>query len=262
MKKPILLALTFVFAAIGLKANVIVIEGQYQLRNIYVLNGKSDTGVGFCTYEVTVNGMVTSDEINSEAFEVDLSIFGFELGDDVVVRIRHRPNCSPNVINAGALQPLPTFEVNDISIGDDEILHWTTTNEQGSLPFTIQQKKWNKWVKVGEVEGKGTSNVNNYDFKVPTVSGRNEYRVVQHSYDAEPRVSQSVSIISNKPAVTFSYDQRSQRIKFSNETAFEVYNVYGQIIKRGFGEAIDVSNLSKNTYYLTYDGSSDEFVKR
>lgn len=262
MKKLILLGAALIVMAATTHAAVIVIEGQYQLRNIYVLNGKSGSGVGFCTYEVTVNGQVTSDEINSEAFEVDLSVFGFELGDDVVVKIKHRDDCQPKVINPGALQPMPTFEVKDISIGDDEILRWTTVNEQGSLPYIVQQKKWNKWVKVGEVIGKGTSNENTYEFKVPTVSGKNEYRVVQNNPNVGYRVSETASMISNKPAVTYDYDRRAQKILFSNETSFEVYNIYGQIVKRGFGSAIDISNLSRNTYYITYDGSTDEFVKR
>ena len=85
---------------------------------------------------------------------------------------------------------------------------------------------------------------------------------MQKSYDDADRVSETVSMISNKPAVTFDYDHKSQRIQFSNETSFEVYNIYGQIVKRGYGEALDVSNLSKNTYYLSYDGSSDEFDKK
>jgi len=262
MKKLLLLAFSIVLGTITAQAGVIVLEGQYQLRNIYVLNGKSGSGVGFCTYEVTVNGQVTSDEINSEAYEVDLSIYGFELGDDLIVKIKHKDDCTPRVINPGALQPLPTFDTKNITVSEDGILKWTTTNEQGSLPYVIQQKKWNKWVKVGEVEGKGTSNENQYEFKVPVVSGRNEYRVMQKSYDGADRVSESASMISNKPAVTFDYDKKSQKIEFSNETSFEVYNIYGQIVKRGFGEAVDVSNLSKNTYYLTYDGSSDEFEKR
>jgi len=262
MKKYLFFAILFFLSAIGVKAGVIVLEGQYQLRNIYVLNGKSGSGVGFCTYEVTVNGQVTSDEINSEAFEVDLSIYGLQLGDNVIVKIKFKDDCEPKIINPGALKPLPTFEVTSITIGDDETLRWTVSNEQGVLPFIIQQKKWNKWVKVGEVEGKGTSNVNNYEFKVPTVSGRNEFRVMQVSYDGGNRVSQSVSMVSAKPAVTFNYDKKLQRINFSNETSFEVYNIYGQIVKRGFGNSVDISNLSKNTYYLTYDGSTDEFVKR
>lgn len=262
MKKSLLLALSIFLFTAGLQAGVIVLEGQYQLRNIYVLNGKSGSGVGFCTYEVTVNGQVTSDEINSESYEIDLSIYGFELGDDLLVKIKHKDDCTPKVINPGALQPMPTFEVKNIDITEDGVLSWTSTNEQGALPFIIQQKKWNKWVKVGEVMGQGTSNENAYEFQVPVVSGRNEYRVMQYSYDGENRVSASVSMVSNKPAVTFDYDKKSQRIKFSNETSFEVYNIYGQIVKRGYGEAIDVSNLSKNTYYLTYDGSSDEFEKQ
>lgn len=262
MKKLLSIAILFFFTTISAHAGVMVLEGQYQLRNIYVLNGKSGSGVGFCTYEVTVNGQVTSDEINSEAFEVDLSIYGLKLGDNVIVKIKFKDDCEPKVINSGALRPLPTFEVSNITIGDDEILKWTATNEQGTLPFIIQQKKWNKWVKVGEVEGKGTSNENSYEFKVPTVSGRNEFRVMQVSYDGGNRVSQSASMVSAKPAVTFDYDKKTQRIQFSNETSFEVYNIYGQIVKRGFGNAIDISNLSKNTYYLTYDGSTDEFVKR
>jgi hypothetical protein len=262
MKHKLLLAgALLLVSAIG-NAATIVLEGTYQLRNIYVLNGKSGSGVGFCTYEVTVNGQVTSDELNSEAFEIDLSIYGFEMGDEVVVKIKHKDDCTPKVINAGALQPLPTFDVKNIAVGDDEILRWTTVNEQGTLPFIVQQKKWNKWVKVGEVIGAGTSNENSYEFKVPTVSGRNEYRVVQSDGDGGYRVSETVSMISNKPAVTFNYDKKSQRIQFSNETSFEVYNVYGQIVKRGFGPVIDISNLAKNTYYLTYDGSTDEFVKQ
>lgn len=262
MKKFLLFTLCIVLVSMSAQAGVIVLEGQYQLRNIYVLNGKSGSGVGFCTYEVTVNGQVTSDEINSEAYEIDLSIYGFELGDDLIVKIKHKDDCTPRVINPGALQPLPTFDVKNITVSEDGILKWTTSNEQGSLPYIIQQKKWNKWVKVGEVEGKGTSNENQYEFKVPIVSGKNEYRVMQKSYDGADRVSESASMISNKPAVTFDYDKKSQKIEFSNETSFEVYNIYGQIVKRGFGEAVDVSNLSKNTYYLTYDGSSDEFEKR
>lgn len=262
MKKAILIALLMIVASITTHAGVIVVEGEYQLRNIYVLNGKSGSGVGFCTYEVTVNGQVSSDEINSEAYEIDLSIYGFELGDEILVKVKHKDDCTPKIINPGALQPLPTFEVKNINVGENAILSWTTLNEQGVLPYIIQQKKWNKWVKVGEVQGSGTSNENSYEFEVPTVSGKNEYRVAQNSFNGENRVSQTVSMISNKPAVTYNYDKKLSRIKFSNETSFEVYNVYGQLVKRGYGEAIDISNLAKNTYYLTYDGSADEFVKR
>ncbi|MFB0961855.1 MAG: hypothetical protein QMB20_11690, partial [Flavobacteriales bacterium] len=68
----------------ALSAGVFVLEGVYQGRDLYVQNPFSEEGVGFCIYEVTVNGIVTSDEINSSAFAVDLSMYEFINGDDIV----------------------------------------------------------------------------------------------------------------------------------------------------------------------------------
>ena len=56
-------------------AEELVVKGTYQGENIYVKNPFAPSGVGFCAYEVTVNGTITTDEINSSAFEIDLSIY-------------------------------------------------------------------------------------------------------------------------------------------------------------------------------------------
>jgi len=243
-------------------AGVIVVEGKYQLRNLFVLNGQSPTGVGFCVYEVIVNGEITTDEVNSDAFEVDLSQFGFELGDEVEVRIKHKDGCSPRVLNPEALEPLPTFDMKEITVSADGLLEWTTVNEQGALPFVVQQFKWNKWVNLGEVQGQGTSNENNYQFKLVPVSGENKVRVIQKSFSGKIRTSNPVRFESPKDEVTYAYDKKRNEITFSDETAFEIYNRYGQIAKRGYGKSVSVSNLRKSTYYLTYDSSMDEFTKK
>src|SRR5688572_29323017 len=72
MKKSLFLAVFF-FPATSFLAGTIVIDGQYQDKNIYVQNSVSSSGVGFCAYEVRVNGQITNDEINSSAFEIDLA---------------------------------------------------------------------------------------------------------------------------------------------------------------------------------------------
>ncbi|PJC62331.1 MAG: hypothetical protein CO022_05125, partial [Flavobacteriales bacterium CG_4_9_14_0_2_um_filter_32_27] len=54
-------------------AGVIVLEGHYQGKNLYVQNPFAGSGVGFCTFEVTINGDVTTDEVNSSAFEIDFT---------------------------------------------------------------------------------------------------------------------------------------------------------------------------------------------
>ena len=261
MKSLKLILCMLLLGASEMSGGVIVIEGHYQLRNLYVVNGETASGVGFCTVEVTVNGDVTNDEWNSTAFEVDLSQYGFEMGDPVMVQISYKEDCEPRILNPGALKPAPTFEVKDITIADN-ILSWETVNEQGMIPYIVQQYKWNKWVKIGEVQGVGTSNLNTYEFKVEPVSGQNRFRVIQKSYEGKVRKSPDVSFASNQAPVEFSYDRKRQLISFTRSTSYEIYNKYGQIIKRGVAKEVDVSPLRRSNYYLTYDNATDEFTKK
>ncbi len=261
MLKRIALLSLLVFPLTAM-AGVLVIQGEYQLRNLFVLNGEAAVGVGFCAYEVTVNGAITTDELNSDAFEIDLTLYGLELGDPVEVRIIHKEGCSPKVLNPEALEPTPTFEVKELTVSEDGLVTWSTVNEQGALPFIIQQFKWNKWVNLGEVQGKGTSNENGYQFKFVPVSGLNKIRVIQKSFSGKIRACDAVSFDSDRQAITYEYDKKKDKITFSDDTSFEIYNKYGQVAKRGFGKSVSLSNLRNSTYYLTYDSSMDEIVKK
>ena len=73
-----------------LQAGTIVLEGHYQGKNLYVQNPFAGSGVGFCTFEVTVNGNVTTDEWNSSAFEIDFTVQQLKIGDPVIVKIKHK----------------------------------------------------------------------------------------------------------------------------------------------------------------------------
>ena len=43
---------------------------------------------------------------------------------------------------------------------------------------------------------------------------------------------------------------------------FEIYDQFGNIVKRGFAKNVDVSNLPKGAYYLNYDNKMGEFLKK
>ena len=250
------------FIASQLFAGSIVVEGRYQQRNIYVVNPTAAAGVGFCVYEVTVNGEVSSDEINSQAFEIDLSIYGMKLGDPVVVVIKYKDGCEPKILNPGALEPQPTFECTSINLSPTGLLTWETTGEVGKLPFVVQQFKWNKWVNIGEVQGNGTSVKNSYQFQVNLTSGTNKCRIVQKSYEGNLRKSPTTEVKSTIPTVTYVYNKKTKALDFSSETSYELYNVYGQIIKRGFGTSADVSSLARAEYYLSFDNQVEKFEKK
>ena len=204
MKKTLFFTLIgLLVSATGFSTGVIVLEGNYQGKNLYVQNSFAASGVGFCVQEVRVNGNVTTDEITSSAFEIDFRNLQLKLGDKVEVRITHKDDCKPKVLNPEVLKPKSTFEVLTIGVDKDLTFKWTTKGETGKLPYVVEQFRWNKWVKVGEVEGNGTPAENSYSFKVTPHSGKNQLRIKQIDYTGQPKLSKTVDYNSTVPDITF-----------------------------------------------------------
>ncbi|MFL5762392.1 MAG: hypothetical protein ACJ77K_00535 [Bacteroidia bacterium] len=243
-------------------AGIIVIEGKYQDKNLYVQNGYAGNGVGFCTYEVTINGKTSTDEVNSSAFEIDFAAFQIKPGTPVVVEIKHKDDCSPKVLNPEALKPKATFDVVNIDIDKNGLLSWSTKNEMGSLPYVVEQFRWNKWIPVGEVDGKGAMDNNAYSFQTTSHSGENKFRVKQVGYGGATKKSNDVTFVSAVGQPTYLMDKSGNFIQFSAETMYEVFDAYGNVVKRGFGNKLDIANLEKGSYYLCYDNVMTDFVKK
>ena len=234
---------------------VIVLEGHYQGVDLYVQNPYGSSGVGFCAYKVTINDNVTTDQVESSAFIIDFTTQGLKVGDPVVVKIFHKTDCQPKVLNPEVLRPKSTFETKSIKVGDDQVLRWTTTGEQGKLTYNIEQYRWNKYVKVGEVEGKGTSGENKYEFKITPTSGENKFRVVQIDYTGKKRMSPKATYESKTKPIDL-VASKSKTLDFTGETMFEVWDTYGNLVKKGFGKNPNVDNLKKGLYYVNFDNKT------
>lgn len=218
--------------------------------------------MGFCTFEVRVNGDVTTDEINSSAFEIDFTSLQLNIGDPVTVTIKHKDDCRPKVLNPEVLKPKSTFEVIQMKVTKEGVLQWSTRGESGELPFIVEQYRWNKWIRVGEVPGIGTPGQNDYEFKVVPHSEENQFRTKQIDYTGKPRYSKSASFRSDKSIVEFSPKKVNDELIFTEETLFEIYDSYGNIVKKGFGKQIDASHLKSGVYYLNYDNKTGQFQKK
>lgn len=260
--KILLTLISFLCFAAMAKAGVLVVEGKFQNKNVYIQNSFASNGVGFCTTEIKVNGQITTDEINSSAFEIDLASMNIKPGQKVTIEIAHKSDCIPVVLNPEVLKPRPTFEVVNMNINSAGVLKWTTKNESGSLPYIIEQFKWNKWVPVGEVQGLGTVDSHDYAFQVSMHSGENKFRVKQLGMGSTPRTSESVILNSMTEKPTFMMSKDSKAVQYSYETAFEIYDAFGTIVKKGFGKETKIENLPKGKYYLCYDNLVTEFEKK
>lgn len=262
-----LFSFTFVSAQ-----NEMVLEGTYQGSNLYVQNPFAESGVGFCVVDVKVNDQTSIDEINSSAFEIDFSSYSIKKGESVVVKIIYKNDCSPRVINPEVIRSSSTYIVKSINIDSDGLLTWTTTDESGSLPYYIEQFRWNKWIKVGEVKGKGTEGTHDYSFKTVPHSGTNKFRIKQIDYTKKPRESKEVRLLrSSTPEVFIANEDPSKietTIKFKKEdgtlveTMYELTDQYGSLVRKGYGKEVDVKSLNKGIYYVSYDNKVEMIEKK
>lgn len=267
MKKVLFSILCLMMTTLGYSNGVIVLDGVYQGKNIYIQNPFSSSGVGFCVQEVRVNGNVTTDEIASSAFEIDLHNFQLKFGDKVEVKIIHKDDCKPKVLNPEVLNPKSTYEIVSMSVDDNFTFKWVTKGETGKLTYTIEQFRWNKWVKAGEMEGVGSPGQNEYMFRIVPHSGKNKLRVKQIDYTGQPRISRTADFDSKIAEVTFSPAKVTKEIGFYSadkpvETLYEIYDQYGNIVKRGYASKLEAADLTKGAYYLNFDNVMAEFIKK
>ena len=171
----------------------------------------------------------------------------------------------PKVLNPEVLRPKSTFEEISIAIEDNQVFKWSTAKEQGELTYIIEQYRWNKWVKVGEVDGKGKIDANSYKFNVWSHihSGENKFRAKQVDYTGRPRFTKSVTCInSDQKVVSIPNPKMKNTLDFSSETLYEIYDTYGNLVKKGFGQSISVENLNKGLFYVNYDSKTGEVVNK
>lgn len=236
----------------------ITIDGTYQGENIYVQNPFNSSSNTFCITEVFINDQPYA-EINSSAFEIVLS--QFKIGQYVEIRIEHRSNCKPRILNAEALRSKSSFEIVSIKATEDQ-LKFTTKNETNEEPFIAEQFRNNKWVRIASLKGQGPEGFNNYTAELNHYSGVNKYRIKQRDLGNKHRYSKVLEYKSNKAPITFYPKRVSNEIYLSESTNFEIYDSFGALVKKGIDEKINVQDLEEGVYYLNIDNRTEKFLKK
>ena len=238
------------------------VAGLYQGENLLVVNETNPDGVGFCCYEVRVNGLVTADQVNSHAFEVDLRSHGLALGKGVAVRLMHRPGCAPRILNPEVIAPSPGFELIEFEADDNGEVRWVTSEERGRMPFVLQQLKWGKWVDVVRVDGLGGPGERHYNARFKPVQGENILRLTHLAADGALEVKGEARFTSKANPIRFDYDPRNERMAFSEETQYEVVNAFGTVVLQGHGKEVILRYLARGEYFVNYGARSETFKKR
>jgi hypothetical protein len=259
--KTLLSLFTALMLSISALAEVVIVNGIYQGKDLYIKNPVTSSGIGFCIFEVVVNGNISSDEVNSPAFAIDLAVWKFKQGDPIEIVLRCKESCDVKIINPEAVYPTSTYEITDIKVEPNGLLTWETKNETAVLPYVIEQFKWNRWMKVGETNGTGNKADNHYAFQTNLTSGTNTFRIYQLDHKGQ-RLSTEITVESATPQVSLKGNKISEVLEFSAETDYEVYSEYGTLIKAGRGQKVDTSKFYKGKYYVSYDNKGGVVVEK
>lgn len=263
MKSLVLPFFFCIFYLFG-KAQVLVLNGTFQGVNLYIQQSAANDSVKeYCTQKITVNGKDIA-FVNATAYEIRLDSLNFKIGDTLRVEIFHREGCLPKLLHPCVdCHTLSQFELVSISIDSAAVLHWTSKMEDGKQPFIIEQFRWNKWVKLGEMEGKGGMQENEYAFQLLPCSGKNQVRIKQINYRAQPRISRSVEFIAPDQHIELPKNRYrlENELLFNKETLYELFDADGNLVRKGYNKKIDLKGLKIGSYYLNYDNEMTEVLK-
>ncbi|HYG50440.1 MAG TPA: hypothetical protein VD905_06035 [Flavobacteriales bacterium] len=243
------------------QTDTLVANGTYKGKNLYMQNPMKK-GKGFCVRKVIVNKNEVKLNVNSSAFEIPFDSTKFHLGQPVELLVIHDEGCVPKLLEIN-MDRKAVFELDYLKLDSIGRLTFRTKNEMEKLMFAIEQFRWNKWIRVGEVSGQGKSEGAVYTHKLKLHSGLNTVRVKQIDYFGKSSPSAPVEVKSNSPEILFlSPATVTATIELSDESLYEIYDEYGNIIRHESAKDIDVSKLKKGTYYLNYDNTTKRFGKK
>ncbi|MRT92403.1 hypothetical protein [Ancylomarina sp. 16SWW S1-10-2] len=251
----------FLFISTVVSSQELNIKGVFTGANVYIVNPFVHSKDLFTIDSISINNKKYTEILESSAFEIDLSHMGFKLGEDLHFCICYKDSIKPSILNIEALKPLSSFKIKEAYIDKDQCLNWTCSNEVGSLPFDVQQYRWNKWVKVGELRGVGTSGINSYRIKVPVHSGENIFRIHQVDYTKKDKYSDSIQYKSTLQVVQLVNKRVKEQLNFSTPTQFEIFDLFGNLIYNGYGGEVRLDDLIPGKYYVNFDNTMGEFIK-
>jgi sulfur relay (sulfurtransferase) complex TusBCD TusD component (DsrE family) len=183
----------------------------------------------------------------------------------------------------GGVVPVELTSFNAVLNDKTVNLDWETASETNNRGFEVQKKSGNSWVKIGFVNGNGTtSDIKQYAYTdkldESQISGKITYRLQQVDYDGKTQLSKEVSVEFTSGPKEFALLQNypnpfnpTTNIQFTlpydSKVKLVVYNITGQVVSelinsvQAAGEhSVQFStaavNVASGIYFYTIEASS------
>lgn len=238
----------------------VVVKGTYQGKNVYVQNPLTPDQKNYCTQTVYLNGsLIINSPPRTSSFEIDLS--HLQIGNSVEIRIVHSNGCKPKVINPWVLQGHSSFRFVSLT-ADEKNISWSVEGETANSVYYIEKLENNNWTNLSTLQVQNPQKVNNYTLSVSHHTGLNKYRVKHQERNGQITYSNVLEYNYRQGEVKFYPRNVNNKIYFTAEVTYEILNLQGQVLKKGKGKEVDVSNLSKGVYKISFGNRTEQFLKK
>jgi hypothetical protein len=259
MKIRFLLVCLILLNVFSVNAGILTLTGVYQGKNLYIQNPFTGNQKDFCANDVYVNDVKVHSNIQSSAFEIDLS--HLKVQEPVTIKITHKDDCKPKILNPQVIKATSSFQFSSFNVDKDHLI-WSTKGEKPGGKIFVEHFLYNSWVTIKEMPAKGGVIINNYDLKSAHNSDLNKYRIKFVEPDGQVFYSQIVEFKSDLEKVTFYPTRVSDKITLSREADFEILDAYGSVVKKGRGKEVDLTGKPSGVYYLNVDNQTNKIFKK
>lgn len=175
--------------------DTITVKHTYQGKNIFVRNSFVEKKNSFCTLKVLVNDSTVLENVQSAAYEINLSYL--PINTTAKIQIIHQEGCKPVVMTPIICFPERAFQFVSLTITEKE-WSFTTKGEAKNETIIIEYFKNNNWVQLKEIPCKGSAIINNYTVPPQNISGNNKVRLKHINGDGYITYSKEVEYISQQ----------------------------------------------------------------
>lgn len=259
MFQRLLLVITLLIFSLHLNAGSITVTGVYHGKNLIVQNPFTETMKEFCTSEVFVNEVKILTEVQSSAFEINLS--HLKINDPVTVKIIHKENCQPKILNSQVIEVHNPFSFHSLTVSLDQI-YWYTKGEKVKGRYLVEHYSHNSWVPVDEVPVFHSSSLSKYESRIFHHSGLNKYRIKYIAPDGKAFLSTLTEFNSTLSPVEFYPKRVIDVIHLSRPAPYEIIDDLGNVVKKGNEKDIKLLEFKSGVYYLSADNQTFKFWKK
>ncbi len=142
----------------------------------------------------------------------------------------------------------------NFSITSNTILNFSIKNFGDTLQ--LQQHLFNKWVTISTYIGSDSIIIKNQVLQLH--SGLNKFRI-KSNFCYHP--IKQFELKSNNEKIKLGSKKIYDKINFSSQTTYQLYNIDGKLILQGNSNFVDCTFLQKGKYILNYDNTFIELKK-